>query len=392
MVGTPPFLWIAGALLAATSDSAGAWLAQEAETPTPKSQILSQAGELNKLRAVGKHKRARVRKAVDLLTVHHGSHVPATMSLQNQKWERRHCNVVMTYMQVRCTKCHGWWEQCNRAKSRSQSQRKRRATVFQQELELFEEGRRQAIRTPGVYAAFICEVGWTGTTMAEVNTRRKAGKGPGRGDSRTPTATTIATTSQTGRRAQEVAPEARAHIESLQKSMGSAFMPKLEQDIVAVARASPKAPKLEITHKQARHQYDAAKTHLKEVDGKWVQFNQGLQLAYNLEYEDYRKKREAAIEEVKVKKQKLVDIQERVRTFALQQRAGGRRPKRCRGAGAQVHRACRSRIGRRAHEGCGDGTSQTDIWSGPELTDSAGRPSAIGGIQKKVTPEVATGR
>ena len=125
---------------------------------------------------------------------------------------------------------------------RSQSQRKRRATVFQQELELFEEGTTPSHPNPN-YAAFICEVGWTGTTMAEVNTRRKAGKGPGRGDSRTPTATTIATTSQTGRRAQEVAPEARAHIESLQKSMGSAFMPKLEQDIVAVARASPQSPK-----------------------------------------------------------------------------------------------------------------------------------------------------
>ena len=74
---------------------------------------------------------------------------------------------------------------------------------------------------------------------------------------------------------QEVAREVRAHIESLQKSMGSAFAPKLEQDIIAAAKANPKGPKLEITHtdlnkaKQARNQYDAAKAQLKEVDGKW---------------------------------------------------------------------------------------------------------------------------
>ena len=46
----------------------------------------------------------------------------------------------------------------------------------------------------------------------------------------------------------EVAPEVKAHIESLQKSMGAAFTPKLEQDIITAARANAKTPKLEITH------------------------------------------------------------------------------------------------------------------------------------------------
>ena len=44
-------------------------------------------------------------------------------------------------------------------------------------------------------------------------------------------------------------------------------------------------------------------------------------MAYNLEREDYRTKRESALEEVKAKRQKLVDIQERIRTSALQQGA-----------------------------------------------------------------------
>ena len=54
---------------------------------------------------------------------------------------------------------------------------------------------------------------------------------------------------------------------------------------------------LEIAHtdlnkaKQARNQYYAARTYLKEVDGKWIQFNKSLQLAYNLDHADKREKR-----------------------------------------------------------------------------------------------------
>eukprot|EP00913_Durusdinium_trenchii_P027840 g26104.t1 len=98
----------------------------------------------------------------------------------------------------------------------------------------------------------------------------------------------------------EVAPEVKAHIESLQKSMGSAFTPKLEQDIIAAAKMPAKAQSIEITHtdlnkaKQARNQYDAAKKELKKIDEKWVQFNQGLQQAYNCEHEEYKCKRKAA--------------------------------------------------------------------------------------------------
>ena len=47
-----------------------------------------------------------------------------------------------------------------------------------------------------------------------------------------------------------------------------------------------------------------------------------LQLAYNLEHEDYHKKRKAAVEEVNVKKQKLMEIQDRIRASALHQAAG----------------------------------------------------------------------
>ena len=49
---------------------------------------------------------------------------------------------------------------------------------------------------------------------------------------------------------QEVAPEVRAHIESLQKSMGSAFAPKLEQDIVAATSTS-------MEHRTPNHSDDA---------------------------------------------------------------------------------------------------------------------------------------
>lgn len=94
---------------------------------------------------------------------------------------------------------------------------------------------------------------------------------------------------------EEVPVEVKQHIENLQKSLGSAFTPKLEQDILAAAKAPP-APKLEITHtdlnraKQARTQYEAAKAKLKEVDTKWKQFNHGLQAAYNVEHEEYKQK------------------------------------------------------------------------------------------------------
>lgn len=112
----------------------------------------------------------------------------------------------------------------------------------------------------------------------------------------------------------EVAPEVKAHIESLQKSMGSAFTPKLEQDIIAAAKMPAKAQSIEITHtdlnkaKQARNQYDAAKKELKKIDEKWVQFNQGLQQAYNCEHEEYKCRRKAAVEELQTKRQKLEDI------------------------------------------------------------------------------------
>ena len=71
----------------------------------------------------------------------------------------------------------------------------------QQRPEQCQKGRCQAIRIPRIYVAFFYEVGWTGTTMAEVNARRKAGKDPGGGESRTPPAGAIAAASQAGRRA-----------------------------------------------------------------------------------------------------------------------------------------------------------------------------------------------
>ena len=93
----------------------------------------------------------------------------------------------------------------------------------QQGSEQCEEGRCQAIRVPGIYVAFIYEVGWTGATMAERITRRTAGKSPGGGASR---AFTTSSVSAPADELQEVAPEVKAHIGSLQKSMGAAFTPK----------------------------------------------------------------------------------------------------------------------------------------------------------------------
>ena len=47
-----------------------------------------------------------------------------------------------------------------------------------EQLKQFEEGRCQANRVQGIYAAFIHEVGWTGGAMAERNTGWEAGKSP----------------------------------------------------------------------------------------------------------------------------------------------------------------------------------------------------------------------
>ena len=122
---------------------------------------------------------------------------------------------------------------------------------------------------------------------------------------------------------EEVPVEVKQHIESLQKSLGSAFTPKLEQDILAAAKAPAAVPKLEITHtdlnraRQARTQYEAAKGKLKEVDTKWKQFNHGLQAAYNAEHEEYKQKRAAALEDLQNKKMKLHEIQERIRNSAM---------------------------------------------------------------------------
>eukprot|EP00913_Durusdinium_trenchii_P004067 g3769.t1 len=122
---------------------------------------------------------------------------------------------------------------------------------------------------------------------------------------------------------EEVPVEVKQHIENLQKSLGSAFTPKLEQDILAAAKAPAVAPKLEITHtdlnraKQARTQYEAANGKLKEVDTKWKQFNHGLQAAYNVEHEEYKQKRAAALEDLQNKKVKLQEIQERIKNSAM---------------------------------------------------------------------------
>ena len=124
-----------------------------------------------------------------------------------------------------------------------------------------------------------------------------------------------------------MAPEVKAHIESLQKSMGAAFTPKLEQDIITAARANAKTPKLEITHTDLnKASKPAINTMLPEpVEGGGWHLDSAqpkLQLAYNLEHEDYHKKRKAAVEEVNVKKQKLMEIQDRIRASALHQAAG----------------------------------------------------------------------
>lgn len=205
-----------------------------------------------------------------------------------------------------------------RKKSRSKSQRKQR----NQDQDKAKQNKAQEAQTPVPMLPSFMD--WTGTgqpwqkstpesRLARVSTELDD----------VPPPPVLPPPPKPGGEQEEISVEVKQHIESLQKSLGSAFTPKLEQDILAAAKAPAATPKLEITHtdlnraKQPRAQYEAAKNRLKEVDAKWKQFNHGLQAAYNAEHEEYKQKRAAALEELQSKKVKLQEIQERIKNSAM---------------------------------------------------------------------------
>ena len=149
-------------------------------------------------------------------------------------------------MQTHCTKCRGWWEQCSRAKSRSQSQEKRRATSKGQNNAKKDEAKPSD--TQGSMLPSFMKWDGLGQPWQKSTPDGRLAKVQPEDSLELPPPAQLLPPPKPADELQEVAPEVRAHIESLPKSMVSAFTLKLEQDIIAAARAHPKGPRLEITH------------------------------------------------------------------------------------------------------------------------------------------------
>ena len=99
-------------------------------------------------------------------------------------------------------------------------------TGCQQKPEQYQEGRGKAVRDPGIYAAFFYEVGWTGSTMAEIDTRWTACQSPGGGQSRTSTTTTVAASSQASRRVAGGGTRGQSSHRKLAEEHGVSICPK----------------------------------------------------------------------------------------------------------------------------------------------------------------------
>ena len=324
MVRVLPLLWLCGGLVFSTTPGfEGAWLAPQLAASTTSCQALSQKAEQQ---SCGSTRQKACKEGGG--AARHPSRLTRTSQYESPKPE-----VGLPTLQcqddLHADALHQVpWMVGTMQSSQVEIPVAGETKGYQQRPEQCQEGRGQAVRYPGIYVAFLYEVGWTGSTMAEVDTRWTASQSPAGGQSRTSSTSAVAATSQTSRRATGGGARGSCPHRKPTEKYGVGIHAQVGAGHHCRCSGPSQGPQAgdhahgpQQGQAAARNQYDAAKAHLKEVDGKWVQFNPSLQMAYNLEREDYRTKRESALEEVKAKRQKLVDIQERIRTSALQQGA-----------------------------------------------------------------------
>ena len=158
-----------------------------------RARIFLKSGALG---AVGRRTKKRAQQAIHLLSAHHGSTHPHELAEPEVELSMLSCPHDRPADTLHLTPWTVGTVQSSKPEIPIAPEES-----SQQGSEQCEEGRCQAIRVPGIYVAFIYEVGWTGATMAERITRRTAGKSPGGGAFRAFTTSSVSATTKASRRA-----------------------------------------------------------------------------------------------------------------------------------------------------------------------------------------------
>ena len=276
----------------------------------------------------------KVRKALDLLQIHHGSRPPkpflSTMSQRGANlqmstmWTCRFCQVKHTCAQAHCESCNRHWKQADAATGqRSQSRRSRRTTRTNQERKKTANPNSNTNVNPDGHnkkpedeELFTSKLPWVTSSphgRAVPNESAKNSNEDGNNAMPVPPETKSLTV-PAGPTSDEDVMKLHQHLKAVKATLGS-LPEELEQKLVA---CEEKLREKALTHGhlnklgKLNKQMKSLLTKLKDMDEGWQQFAQKVAAKFDHHRKLYHTSREAIMQEYLTKSQELQAAKEEV--------------------------------------------------------------------------------